>query len=130
MKKNATKAVGDFGERRAAIYLLLHGYFIKARNYRSGKYEIDIVAENRTDVIFAEVKTRVYSSDNDHGTPPPRDAIHAEKQKFTRTAALHYLNTHSVKKQPRMDVIEVYLLKRENKKKFKVLKIRHIKAAY
>ena len=38
---------GKRGERLAAWYLFFHGYRILERNYRYGRYEIDIVARDR-----------------------------------------------------------------------------------
>ena len=130
MKPSKTKEIGDFGERHAANYLRLHGYWIKERNYRSGKHEIDIIATNLKDVAFVEVKTRTYRPESIQDAPPPHLAVHSDKQRCTRLAAQHYLYTHPTKKQPRMDVIEIWLLKSPDKKKPKVYRIHHIKAAY
>ena len=46
------------------------------------------------------------------------------------SAAREYLLCHPTKKQPRMDVIEVYLLKKKDTQRYKVASIHHIKAAY
>ena len=40
-------AIGRAGEELAAEYLREQGFFIAARNYRSQRGEIDIIAENR-----------------------------------------------------------------------------------
>ena len=55
-----TKEIGDWGERYAARYLRRHGYRISDRNYRHGKYEIDVIAVGLRDILFVEVKTRTY----------------------------------------------------------------------
>ena len=131
MKKlETTKQIGDFGERIATRYLRLHGYAIKERNWRAGHMEIDIIASNRKDVAFVEVKTRTYTEESMQETPPPKTAVRAEKQRLTRLAARSYLLDHPSKKQPRMDVIEVWLLKSTTSEKLRVAKINHIKAAY
>ena len=131
MNFSSTKSIGELGERRAARYLMLHGYFIKKRNWRAGKYELDIVAETWRDIVFVEVKTRTYSPDTDlSSAPPPSLAVHADKQRFTRTAAQRYLYENKTSKAPRMDVIEVWLTKPLHGKRPRVLKINHIKAAY
>lgn len=125
-----TKEIGAYGERLAARYLLFRGHRILARNYRAGKFEIDLVTETPRDIVFTEVKARVYNSPEESATfSPPRQAVDADKQSFTRSAALAYLRAHPTKKRPRMDVIEVLLLKRDGKKP-KVYAIRRIKAAY
>ena len=131
MAFQTTKSIGDFGERYAARYLRLRGYAIRERNWRSGKYEIDIIAETWRDVVFIEVKTRTYSADADLTiAPPPSLAVHADKQRFTRTAAKYYMYEHPTRKAPRMDVIEVWLQKVPIGKRPKILKVNHIKAAY
>ena len=131
MKIQTKKRIGDLGERYAARYLMRHGYLIKARNWKSGKYELDIVAYTWRDVVFAEVKTRTYASGIDLETaPPPSLAVHADKQRFTRRAAEQYLREHPTRKMPRMDVIEVWLEKSPERKCPRILKINHMKAAY
>ncbi len=97
---------GRWGERLAAWYLFFHGYRILERNWRFGRYEIDIVArERRTGaLVFAEVKTR---SSTDFGLP--RDAVTARKRLFLTRAAQGYLKAHDgVDASIRFDVIEVY----------------------
>ena len=124
------KSIGDFGEKKAAFYLFLHGYRILERNWRSGKYEIDIIAATRKDLVFVEVKTRTYQQTNLEMAPPPKNAVNAAKQEYTRHAAQSYLYQHPTQKQPRMDVIEVWLLQSNHQSKPKILKIQHLKAAY
>lgn len=124
------KQIGDYGEKIAVRYLRLHGYTVKERNWRTGHRELDIIASTWREIVFVEVKTRTYTSDSLQTAPPPKHAIHAEKQRLTRQAARQYLCEHPTKKQPRMDVIEVWLLKENEASKIKVAKIHHIKAAY
>ena len=124
------KEIGDYGEKIAARYLRLHGYSVKERNWRAGHLEIDIIASNAHDVAFVEVKTRSYTQSNLQQLPPPKRAVDAEKQRLTRSAAQKYLRWHPTGKQPRMDVIEISLLKKEDAPKYKVAKIHHIKAAF
>ncbi|MBQ7347960.1 MAG: YraN family protein [Clostridia bacterium] len=130
MQFHNTKEIGDFGETKAVHYLRLHGYTVKERNWHAGKCEIDIIASTLRDIVFAEVKTRTYSKEEIDTAPPPRMAVHAEKQRLTRQAARAYLCKYPTKKRPRMDVIEVWLLQSADGKRPKVFKIYHIKAAY
>ena len=130
MKFCTTKEIGDYGEKKAVHYLRLRGYTVKERNWRAGKCEIDIIANTWRDVVFVEVKTRTYKKEELDTAPPPHLAVHAEKQRHTRYAAQQYLLRHPTPKQPRMDVIEIWLLPSEGSKKPKVAKIHHIKAAY
>ena len=125
-----TKQIGDFGERTAVRYLRRHGYTVKERNWRSGRMEIDIIAANLTTVAFVEVKTRTYTNQTLDTAPPPGNAVNSEKQRLTRRAAKDYLWQNPTKKQPRMDVVEVWLVRNEATNKTKVVKINHLKAAY
>ena len=124
------KEIGDFGERKAVSYLRLRGYTVKERNWVAGKSEIDIIASTFRDLVFVEVKTRTYNKEDWKNAPPPGLAVDSDKQYYTRRAALAYMREHHIQKQPRMDVIEVWLSKEKDGKKPKVLKIHHIKAAY
>lgn len=130
MRFQTTKEIGDFGETKAVHYLRLHGYTVKERNWRAGRCEIDIIACTWRDVVFAEVKTRTYTARELAFAPPPSLAVNAEKQRHTRQAAQRYLYEHPTKKQPRMDIIEVWLVHTAPNKPPKVAKIHHIKAAY
>ena len=125
-----TKQIGDFGERMAVRYLRLHGYTVKERNWRSGHMEIDIIASNFNTIAFVEVKARTYTQETIDLAPPPGTAVKSEKQRLTRKAAKDYLWQHPTKKQPRMDVIEIWLVNDDKNGKTKVAKINHIKAAY
>ena len=124
------KEIGDYGERIAARYLLLRGYAIKERNWRTGHMEVDLIAANLADIAFVEVKTRSYTSKEWEMLPPPKRAVDGEKQRLIRLAAQKYMRAHPSGKQPRMDVIEVSLLKKEDAPKYKVVKVHHIKAAF
>ena len=53
-----TLQIGQQGEDIAVDYLRSEGYLIAARNWRSGRYEIDIVAERQGMTHLIEVKTR------------------------------------------------------------------------
>ena len=68
-------ALGARGEELAAGYLRQHGYTIRDRNWRSGRTEIDIIAENSEYIVFVEVKTR--SADYQVHS---RDAVNVPKQ--------------------------------------------------
>ena len=131
MKKlETTKKLGAYGERIAARYLFFHGYAIKERNWYAGHMEIDVIAASLNTVAFVEVKTRTYTKETIDTAPPPRCAVKSEKQRLTRQAARQYLHEHPTKKQPRMDVLEVWLLKEDETKPPKVVKIHPLKGAY
>ena len=50
--------LGTWGEAIAAEVLRSRGFTVVEQNYRSRYGEIDIIAENREYLVFAEVKLR------------------------------------------------------------------------
>ena len=103
-----TLELGKAGEEFAARYLTSKGYTVLHRNYRSGHFEMDIICENATHLLFAEVKSR-----SDRGGVPkygrPATAVDMKKRQNLTLCAQAYLREHPSEKQPRIDVIEVYL---------------------
>lgn len=132
MLNGTTKERGDFGEKAAAKYLSRKGYSIKARNLRIARYEVDLLAEDKRYLVFVEVKSRTVPYLSADGDTPfsitPAMAVNKEKQRRLVAAARMYLAGHPSEKQPRLDVIEVYLQKTGSS--FKVLKIHHIENAF
>jgi putative endonuclease len=62
-KKVAAFESGISAESRAAAMLLVKGYRILARRFRTPAGEIDIVEKRRTALVFVEVKTRARYED-------------------------------------------------------------------
>jgi putative endonuclease len=97
------KALGDLGERVAALHLTSAGFAILDRNWRCHAGEIDIVAAEGQTLVVCEVKTR---STSRYGTP--LEAITEQK-----AARLHRLGWLWVRSHPvhyaklRVDVISV-----------------------
>ena len=111
--KTPKRRVGDIGERAAARYLRLRGYKILRRNLVFEKYEIDIVAKKKTEIIFVEVKTRSLETLGEYD-PLPRSEVDREKMRriiFEASQSLGLIKY--LDKEPsyraRLDVIEVYL---------------------
>lgn len=124
-----TAEIGKKGEKLAANFLKRNGYKILERNLHQSHNEIDIIAANKEYIVFVEVKTRTANKDLFLPYGSPATAVTKEKQKRTVRAATNYLLTQSKKakeKQPRMDVIEVYLEKETGK----LLEINHITDAF
>ncbi len=96
--------VGERGEQYAAEYLVEQGFRILARNVHCRYGELDIVAEDESYLVFAEVKTR---SGVRFGTPA--QAVTVQKQRKLTIAAQQWLLMHETQRQPRFDVIEVYV---------------------
>ena len=129
-KKPTTTDIGRFGENVAVDYLKKQGLRIVCRNFRAGKNEIDIIAEDRECLIFVEVKARsgVGAYAYDYGTPA--SAVTYAKRKRTIEAARAYLYKKPTDKTPRFDVVEIYLDKTEFAAQPQVLKIEHLCDAF
>jgi len=109
---------GRSGEDIAARYLLEKGYQIIERNFRCRKGEIDIIAKDKKEIVFIEVKTR---TNENYGRPI--DAVTYYKQKHIIKSIQYYLFAKKLENAfIRIDIIEVY--QKENK-----YNINHIKDA-
>ena len=95
--------LGPWGEALAAEYLRKKHYHILACNYRCRFGEIDLIAANRKELVFVEVKLR-----KDSSYVQAREYVSQQKQNRIRTTAQLWLQTHPTQLQPRFDVIEIY----------------------
>ncbi len=103
------RSFGRMGENAAALWLTQHGCTVLHHNLYIGHDEIDLVAEDETHIIFAEVKTRhAYPGHSDrYGSPS--SAVDAKKSACLIRAAQGYMASHSgTVKIPRIDVVEIY----------------------
>lgn len=125
--KDTKKALGKKGERAAARYLRRKGYRILARNLHCGRNELDIVAKNKTVIVFAEVKTRSFSTKEEAALARPAMAVDAAKRHRTIDAAFAFLRRHPTSLAPRMDVMELYFTR---EKRPRLLRVVHIEDAF
>ena len=100
--------LGKKGEDLAVDYLKKAGYRILHRNWKAGKLEIDIIAENKDFIVFIEVKTR-----SDDYQEHPLSAINREKQRSLIFAANNFIQWNNIDNESRFDVITV-IIKRDN----------------
>ena len=108
--------IGKIGEDLATKYLENIGYSIIERNFIAKQGEIDIIAKDKEELVFIEVKTRTNAL---YGQPV--DAVNRIKQKHLVKTVNYYLYLRNLEnKFIRLDVIEVYL-------KDNTYKINHIK---
>lgn len=97
--------VGKIGEDLATKYLENLGYTIIERNFVARQGEIDIIARDKEELVFIEVKTRTNAL---YGRPV--DAVNDTKQKHLISATKYYLYAKHLEDEfVRLDVIEVYL---------------------
>ncbi len=115
---NKSNVNGKKGELIASKFLLQKGYEIEALNYRSRYGEIDIIASKDEYIVFVEVKTRSHNM-----MSFPYEAVTKSKQRKILMTANRYLSATECEKQPRYDIIEVYLSDDTRVKKHKVRQI-------
>ena len=95
--------LGSWGEALAAEYLRKKGYRLDTMNFRCRRGEIDLIVEDRSYLVFVEVKLRKSAS-----FANAREFVDYRKQERIKFTAMYYLHSHSTRKQPRFDVIEIY----------------------
>ena len=101
MAKN--KLSGAWGEALAAEYLRKKRFSIVAAGYRCRFGEIDLIVQDRKNLVFVEVKLRKTAD-----FAKAMEYVDRRKQDKIRITASMYLSQNPTKLQPRFDVIEIY----------------------
>ncbi len=105
MSMNSRERTGRLGELAARNHLEAIGYAVIGANVRSGRGEIDIVAEHEGALVFVEVRTR-----RGHRLGTPEESITAHKRRQMLTAAQNYLTmTQNWHRSWRIDIAAVEL---------------------
>jgi putative endonuclease len=102
---------GDIGEKAAAKYLRNKGYEILDLNFQnsSGRRlgEIDIIAKEKDEIVFVEVKSREIKK---YGDTLPEENITSSKLHKLDKIAWAYLRSHNLTNDPyRFDALSVWL---------------------
>ncbi|MFI3266712.1 MAG: YraN family protein [Rikenellaceae bacterium] len=103
---NIKKAHGEQGEQLAAQWLLDNGFEILHANWRSGRYEIDLVARSLCDMELhiVEVKTRKAGS-----LTSPEEAYTKAKFRALCAAANAYVALYDMDVDVHFDLVAVEL---------------------
>lgn len=96
--------LGNQGEKLAKAHLEANGYIILAVNWRSGRNELDIVAQQKDIIVFIEVKARATGFFGE-----PFHAVSREKQRRTIAAANAYMEKNGVMLEARFDIISIVI---------------------
>ena len=113
---NNNQRLGKEGEDKVEKYLIKKRYKILDRNFECKRGEIDIIALDKDEIVFIEIKTRTTLN---YGQPA--DAITKQKIKHILRTAEYYLYERNLEKEKvRIDAIEVFYKNSE-------CKINHIK---
>lgn len=100
------------GENIIADYITKLGYKVVERNFECNQGEIDIIAKDKEELVFIEVKTR---TDISYGEAS--EAVTNTKKRHLINSIKYYIYKQKLENQPiRIDVAEVYI----NKGKVKV----------
>jgi putative endonuclease len=119
MKDTTKITTGKEGEKMAAVFLKKNGYRISEINFRCVLGEIDIIARDRGELVFIEVKTR-----KSEELGYPEQAVGIRKQKKMSQLALWYLQKKNIPDAcVRFDVVAITMLPSGNE-------IRQIKNAF
>ncbi|NIM04440.1 MAG: YraN family protein [Armatimonadetes bacterium] len=97
--------LAKIGEEAAARLLRARGYRVLERNYRSRGGEIDIIARQGSELVFAEVKSR---SREDFGTPA-QGVGKGKRRKLVNLAQGYIANRLRREVAWRFDIVEVWL---------------------
>lgn len=96
--------IGRNGEQIAEEYLLQQGYQILERNFHSQQGEIDLIAKEKSFLVFVEVKNYSFRS---YGSP--LGAVRKNKKQSIIHAARTYLHRKNFKNTfCRFDVVTIF----------------------
>ncbi len=98
--------LGKTGELTAEDFLQNKGYKILEKNWRSGSFEIDLIALFKNLLVVIEVKTR---STNYFGEP--FISVTKQKQRMLIKAAENYVIKHNLNYEVRFDVVSIVYFK-------------------
>lgn len=95
--KDHRRALGRLGEEFAVAHLLARGCSLLARNYRTRRGEIDLIAFDGSTLIFVEVKTQRIRTSGTRISASPLAWLSTRQQARRRPLALAWLydRTHA-----------------------------------
>ncbi|MBO4454093.1 MAG: YraN family protein [Paludibacteraceae bacterium] len=96
-----TNPIAIIGETEAARMLEKKGFRIAERNWRMGHLEVDLIAENKREIVFAEVKARTST----FGNRMPEENVDEIKRRRMVAAANAYVKYRQIEKNVRFDII-------------------------
>ncbi|WP_243017904.1 MULTISPECIES: YraN family protein [Candidatus Cardinium] len=100
--KNIAQAFGQYAEEVAADYLVKKGFKVLAQNFRYKRFEIDLIVQKETLIVFVEVKARKNTLFGN-----PESFVNQKKIRSLRLAAAHYLRIQNSQQPIRFDIVAV-----------------------
>jgi putative endonuclease len=108
--------IGELGEKAAVKFLENLGYKILDRNYQNnfGRRlgEIDIIAKEKEEIVFVEVKTREYRKYRN--TDPEENVTSGKIRRLAKIATAYLRQNRLENSDYRFDVISVWLNSENN----------------
>lgn len=98
-----TNPIGIIGEKEATKILERKGLRVIEHNWRMGHLEVDLIAENKKEIVFVEVKARTGILNG----KMPEQNVDILKQRRIIAAANAYVKYHKIEKNIRLDVIGI-----------------------
>ena len=98
----AHNELGKWGEDLAADYLQRKGYTIIERDWKSGKRDLDIIAQDGNVIVFVEVKTR-----RNRLFGEPEESVDYHKLQNLQQAISHYVKFKHIRQEIRFDIISI-----------------------
>lgn len=97
------KELGEKAERLAEAFFMDKGYHVLERNYRVRCGEIDLILEDRSRIIFVEVKSRLSAK---YGLPQEAITYHKKRQ-IIRVAKWYLQKKGCMEREIRFDVLAI-----------------------
>ena len=117
-----TDPIGIIGEMEAAKMLEKKGFTIVEHNWRMGHLEMDLIATNKQEIVFVEVKARTTT----FGGVLPEEYVDENKKRRMVAAANAYIKYRKIEKEPRFDIIGILVNPNTNEVTYR----RHLENAF
>ena len=95
-----TVSKGNVAENKACQFLQKQGLTLVEKNYRCRNGEIDLIMQDKEELVFVEVR---YRKNDTHGTAI--DTVDHNKMKKLIATASHYIARHHLNTPARFDIV-------------------------
>lgn len=113
--------IGQKGEEIAAKIMRKKGFRVIDANWKFGNLEMDLIAANRKEIAFVEVKTRTSCE-----CKRPEENVDQLKRRRMVAAANAYIKMHQIDQQPRFDIIGILM----EPVTYKVVELTHLEDVF
>ena len=114
--------IGQKGEQIACETMRKKGFRVVDTNWKFGHLEMDVIAVNRKQIVFVEVKTRTTA----FGGIRPEEYADEPKRRRIAAAANAYIKLHQIELVPRFDIIGITM----DPNTYEVKELTHLEDAF